>query len=158
VGCEAGDLEIYRQIGPKQMIVCGDIRSKRFDEGDHRTDLSGVIQALVRVAEAELPSFRKPPSDIGGAFILAFMHRQTSLSLLIIEVGSYLNILRHIARTANEEIDRVGSHMVPERKPILAHAIRKRAIVVPGVDQMIAGLTPGEIRIRELDAEIGRII
>lgn len=27
--------KIYRQIGPEQMIVRRDIRSKRFDEGNH---------------------------------------------------------------------------------------------------------------------------
>ena len=123
--------KVYRQRCPQEMIICGDIGSKGFDERNHRTNLPGVIDALVGVSNAKLSLPGKPPGHIRTTLIFSFMHRQPSLALLIVKIGPYLKSFRHVPRAADKEINAVGAHMVSERKAVLAHAVRKRSVVVP---------------------------
>lgn len=150
--------KVYRQRCPQKMIVCGQIGSEGFDEGDNRTDLARVMDALKRISKTKLSFPRKPPGHISARFILSFVHRQPSLSFLIVEVASYLKIIHHVPRAADKEIDAVGAHMVSKRKAILAHAVRKGAVVVPNAGEVITGLPSCVIRIGELDSKIGRVL
>src|SRR5215813_6113438 len=86
------------------------------------------------------------------------MNRQTSLAFLVVQVASYLEIVRHVPRAADKKINAVCAHMVPEGKTVLAHAIRKGSVVVPNTGELITGLSSGVVGIGELDAKICRVL
>ena len=140
------------------MIVCGDIGSKGFDERDNRTDLAGVMDALKGISKTKLSLPRKPPGHI-SALLHTFVRAPATLSVVPGSQSCFrLESLRHVPRAADKEINAVGAHMVPKRKAILAHAVRKGAVVVPNAGEVITGLPSCVIRIGELDSKIGRVL
>ena len=139
------------------MVVCCDIGSEGFDEWDDRTDLAWVIDALESVSETKLSLPGEPPRHICAGFVFALMRRQTSLAFLIIERAAYLESIRHVPGAPDKEINAVCPHMVSERKAVLAHAVRKSAVVVPSPRKL--GTVPTRIIcVGEFDPQICRAI
>src|SRR5262249_11485502 len=107
-------------------------------------------------AYAELRVLGVPPCDIGARLVFSFVHRQPALSFLIVKVGSHLQIVRHIPRASDKEVNGISAHAVAEWKTVLAHAVRKNAVVVP--DTGGATFTTGDVSISPLETEISCII
>src|SRR5215831_10637613 len=77
----------------KQMIVRCHTRSERFDKGNHRTDLPRIVEPLKRIREVNLRLSGKPPGEINGRLVFAFMDRQAPRTLLIVEVLTQLQLI-----------------------------------------------------------------
>src|SRR5262249_3921927 len=90
-----------------------------------------IMKPLKGIREVNLRLSGKPPGKIDGRLVFAFMHRQAPSTLLIVEVLTQLQLIRQIPRASDEEIDRIGTHAMPERKPILPHAVCIEPVVVP---------------------------
>src|SRR5262245_15111687 len=113
------------------MIVRRHARSERFDKGNHRTDLPRIVEPQKGIRKVNLCLSGKPPGEIDGRLVFAFMDWQTPSTFLIVEVVAQLQVIGQIPRTSDKEIDPVRSHMVTEREPELPHAVRKAKVVVP---------------------------
>ena len=139
------------------MVGRSHVRCKSLDKRGHGADLARILNALVGVSHGNLGSGCHPPGQINGRLLLAFMYRLSSPALLIIQIGTELQIVREITCAPDEEIDAVGAHAMAERKPILPHAVRKGPVVVPNAGQVVARFSAGIIRIRVFDPEVGGV-
>src|SRR5215831_5372643 len=106
----------YHRRG-KQMIVRCHARSERFHKGNQRADLTRIVKPLKGIREVYLGLSGKPPGEINGRLVFAFMDRQPPSTLLIVEVVTQLQLIRQIPRASDKEIDRIGTILCPSGNP-----------------------------------------
>lgn len=121
------------------------------------TNLTGILDALVRVSQHQLGSRRYPPGDIDGCFMLPFMDGLPSLPLLKIQIVAQLHGIGKIPGAPDKNVDRIGAHMMAEGISILAHTTRVIPIVIPNPGKMVRRFPSRIIGIGVFDAEICRV-
>src|SRR5437870_9235549 len=113
------------------MVVRGHPTGKRFNERSNTGDLSGIVDPLKGVPGCDLYLLGQPPGQVKPRLPSFLMNRLPSIALVEINIGSKLNVLREKARGTYEEVNRIGSHPMPEREASISHPTGPYTVVVP---------------------------